>query len=97
MTSKETIDLVTAQNQILQANIENHMDQVIGLQSTVISARVDVKIDQKLGDMESKMDQVLKADKKRNGIIETLKTYPIMDTKIKNPDNNNQVFLRFES
>ena len=70
MTSKETIDLVTKQNQILQVNLEKHMDQVIGLQSTVISGRVDAKIDQKMGDIHKDIRKLLSHNDKQNGWIE---------------------------
>lgn len=65
----EDYKFFTEQNQNLQRNLEGYMDRTIIAQATVISERVDRKIEQKMGDTNRKLDQIITQDIIRNGRI----------------------------
>jgi len=63
---KETSEFIECQNQIMRT----HMTEIIGLNTTVISARLDNKMDEKLKPIIEKLDRVVNHQEKQNGWIQ---------------------------
>ena len=62
---KSTATFITNQNEILKNDIE----KLMAAQATVISARVDLKIEQKMGGLGQKIDSICAHNEKQNGWI----------------------------
>ena len=66
---KDVVNFITNQNETLRKTLKDDMTEIIGLQSTVISARVDNKIDQKMNNMMGKVDSICAHNERQNGWI----------------------------
>lgn len=63
---KETSDFIESQNSIMRT----HMTEIIGLNTTVISARLDNKMDEKLGPITTTIDSIRSHQEAQNGWIQ---------------------------
>lgn len=63
---KETSDFIESQNCIMRS----HMTEIIGLNSTVISARLDNKMDEKMKPLMDSIHAVRSHQEKQNGWIQ---------------------------
>ena len=66
---KDVVNFITSQNNTLRHDLKEDMTEIVSLQSTVISARVDAKIEQKMGGMDRKIDLIVAHNERQNGWI----------------------------